>query len=117
MTFQIIYSQQIERENRLRILYSVEGELPGCIYTFRKGSFNSNGYTFNVNVSVTGEFILETDQAFSKRLENNGRIGSLDPVDPVDPLEALGERLHRHIQDKFETLEKRAEMPQSKLDI
>jgi len=114
MTFQLNYNRKIEENNRLQLLYDIEGELPGCKYELRNSSFNSNGYTFKVRVSVTGEFILETDQNYSKRLEKNG---SLTSITPADPLEVLGERLNKHIQEKFKTLEKRAEIPQSKLDI
>jgi hypothetical protein len=113
MTFQLNYNRKIEENNRLQLLYDIEGELPGCKYELRNSSFNSNGYTFKVRVSVTGEFILETDQNYSKRLGNNGIL----PIpSPVDPLEILGERLHKHIQDEFETLEKLTENQQLTLN-
>ena len=113
MTFQLNYSRKIEENNRLQLLYDIEGELPRCKYELRNSSFNSSGYTFNVRLSVTGEFILETDQNYLKKLENNG---SLSSINPADPLTVLGERLNRHLQDEFKTLEKFAENPQLTLD-
>ena len=113
MTFQLNFESMIEENNRLQFLYDVEGDLPLDGYLIRDVSFSTGGSEFNINYSITGRFIVETDPAYLQKI--NSVSTGLTPV-VANPIDSLSAKVNQYISKEFVRLGANLASPQSTLD-
>lgn len=113
MTFQLNFENMIEENNRLQFTYSIDGELPLEGYRLRDISFTSAGYNFDIKYSITGDFVVETEPDYLKRLQDIGTGLAPAIANPIDPLH---DRVHRLISDEFVRMKRNLSNPQTTLD-
>ena len=103
MTFKLKYESLIKTNERLQLTYSVEGKLPLEGHKIQAPSFNSNGHSFNVKYSITGNFIVDTDLNYLQQKQN---IGLELTSEIVDPIELIHDKVHRCISSEFERMKR-----------
>jgi|TARA_Y100000034_G_C6909875_1_gene423950 hypothetical protein len=113
MTFQLNFESMIEEDNRLQLLYDIEGDLPLDGYLIRDVSFTTGGSEFSIKYSITGRFVVETDSAYLQRINNVGL--RLTPV-VANPIDSLSDKINQHVSNEFVRLRTKLESPQKTLD-
>jgi|TARA_Y100000294_G_C8433732_1_gene287865 hypothetical protein len=103
----------IEENNQLQFTYSVAGKLPIEGYRLRDLSFTSGRHTFDVNYSITGSFIVETDLDYLQKIEENVNRLNSEIVDPIDPLHV---RVQRLVSERIGEIERNLSSLQLTLD-
>ncbi len=113
MTFQLNFEDMTEDNDRLQFTYSIDGELPVAGYRLQDLSFTSAGYNFDIKYSITGDFVVETEPEYLKRLQDIGTGLAPAVANPIDPLH---DRIHRMISEEFARIKRNLSSSQTTLD-
>ncbi len=113
MTFQLNFKEMVEINDRLQLIYGVNGELPVAGHRLQDISFNSAGYNFDIKYSITGDFVVETEPEYLKRLQDIGTGLAPAIANPIDPLH---DRIRRMISDEFGRIKRNLSSSQTTLD-
>lgn len=113
MTFKLNFESMIEDNNRLQLLYDVEGDLPLDGYLIRDVSFTTGGSEFNIKYSITGRFIVETDPEYLQKINSVG-MGITPTI--ANPLDSLSDKVNQYISKEFVRIGANLASPQKTLD-
>ena len=113
MTFKLNFDRTSEEENRLSLVYELEGKLPVDGHTIKPIEFNFENRNFSVKYSITGNFVVNTDLDYLQTMNNETR-GLLPAA--TTAIERLNVKLNRQISVEVKRMLNILSNPPSTLD-
>ena len=113
MTFKLNFDKTSEEENRLSLVYELEGKLPVAGYRIQPIEFDFENRNFNVKYSITGNFVVNTDLDYLQTMNN--RTKGLLPTTTTS-IERLNVKLNKQIYVEVKRMLNLLNNPPSTLD-